>query len=71
MSQNLEARPLRYHLVILCLWEERGGETPVWRFSLEDPQTSERRGFKTLDELTVFLKEWTQKPQPEERPMDG
>ncbi len=71
MSQNLEARPLRYHLVILCLWEERGGETPVWRFSLEDPQTSERRGFKTLDELTAFLWQWTQKLPPEERPMDG
>jgi hypothetical protein len=27
----------------------------VWRFSLQDPRTNERRGFATLEALLIFL----------------
>ena len=57
-------RPTRYHTFVLNLWEEVGA-APAWRCSLEHPLTGERRGFKTVDELAAFLKEWTQKPPPE------
>lgn len=50
MTCNL---PTRYRSYLLRLWAE-GGDT-VWRFSLEDPRTGERRGFADLAELTAFL----------------
>ena len=36
-----------------CAWvlrcrEVPGAETPAWRFSLEDPRTTERHGFASL-----------------------
>jgi hypothetical protein len=34
-----------------------GRETTVWRFSLQDPRTSQRRGFATLEALLVSLHE--------------
>ncbi|MCO6450751.1 MAG: hypothetical protein J5I90_08175 [Caldilineales bacterium] len=56
-------RPLRYQLFILGLWEEparqRGGASD-WRFTLEHPQTAERTGFTSLDDLVVFLHAWLQ-----------
>lgn len=56
------AGPLRYHLVVLCLWQERGAGGPVWRFSLENPQTAERLGFGTLAALGAYLQAWTRDP---------
>jgi hypothetical protein len=51
-------RPPRYHTFLLTLWEERN-EDPnspaMWRFRLEDPRTSQRRGFASLAELISFL----------------
>lgn len=69
MPLNASARPPRYHTFLLRLWEE-GGSAPVWRYSLENPHTGERLGFKTLDELRAFLEEWTQKPPPEKPIID-
>jgi hypothetical protein len=34
-----------------------GRETTVWRFSLQDPRTNQRRGFATLEALLVSLHE--------------
>ena len=51
-------RPSRRHSFILSLWSE-GSPLPnaptVWRYSLEDPHSAQRRGFKDLAELMQFL----------------
>jgi hypothetical protein len=51
------ARPPVYRSYLLRFWEERGDEPapPVWRFSLEDPQTTRRQGFASLSALTDWL----------------
>jgi len=44
------------------MWEERiqdGDGDQIWRFSLEDPSTGQRRGFAHLDALTEFLQHVT------------
>ena len=38
--------------------DSRPGGQPAWRISLEDPNTTERSGFKTLTELNAFLQVW-------------
>lgn len=56
---------LRHHSFILSLWPEGGAlpnGPPVWRYSLQDPLTSQRRGFKELADLVRFLEEWTAVP---------
>ncbi|GIK59057.1 MAG: hypothetical protein HND44_10990 [Chloroflexi bacterium] len=68
----MEQRPYPRHNFILSLWVEGGARPnapPVWRYSLEEPHSSQRRGFKDLAELVRFLEEWTAVP-PEEVPMD-
>ena len=65
MDSKMGKRPYRHHSFILSLWLESGvspHSPPVWRYSLEDPHTSERRGFKNLSELLHYLQEWTQNP---------
>jgi hypothetical protein len=47
-----------YHAYLLRFW--RAAEPPEnglhsWRFSLEDPHTSARRGFQDLNSLLLFL----------------
>ena len=54
--------PPRYHAYLLRFWEERlqaEGDTVIWRFSLEDASSGERRGFASLEGLLVFLQEVT------------
>ena len=55
-SQNKTSRYLSY--VVYC-WQERsvhaGREIMVWRFSLQNPRTNQRRGFATLESLLVSL----------------
>jgi hypothetical protein len=50
-------RPPVYRSFLLRFWEERGAPpgSPVWRFSLEDPQTTHRQGFASLSALTNWL----------------
>jgi hypothetical protein len=48
----------RQRVYILRFWETRSlpPDAPVtWRFSAQDPQTGERRGFADLDGLMAFL----------------
>ncbi len=62
-------RPLRYHSFILTLWQEAGAapdQPQVWRFRLEDPHGTVRRGFKDIAELVRFLEEWTAVPPKKE-----
>jgi hypothetical protein len=45
----------RYISYLLRLWQVRVGGQLVWRTSLENAQTSERRGFANLADLVAFL----------------
>ncbi len=48
----------RYRAYLLRCWAEHGPAAPapaVWRYSLEDPHTGERRGFADLAALLAFL----------------
>lgn len=68
----MDKRPYPRHSFILSLWAEGGARPnalPVWRYSLEDPHSAQRRGFKDLAELVRFLEAWTAVP-PEEPPLD-
>jgi hypothetical protein len=47
-----------YQVYVLRSWQEgppSSGEAAVWRFSLEDPTTRQRRGFADLESLMSFL----------------
>ncbi|MCB0174956.1 MAG: hypothetical protein KDJ97_30895 [Anaerolineae bacterium] len=53
-------KTLPYHAYLLRFWGERihiPEDAVVWRFSLEDPHTGERRGFANLQQLLAFLDE--------------
>lgn len=52
------SRLFRYHVAILCLWEESDVAQSTWRFSLERLQPADRRGFTSLEALTQYLREW-------------
>jgi hypothetical protein len=47
---------LGYRAYLLRLWRETDTR---WRASLEDPHTSERRAFATLEQLLEFLAQET------------
>ena len=52
-------QPPRYRSYLLTCWEERSrdpGAPDLWRFSLKDPNTGQRRGFADLEEMLVFLR---------------
>ena len=54
----------RYLSYLLRLWQESaggspGGEAPLWRASLQSPQSDEPQGFASLADLFVFLEKET------------
>jgi hypothetical protein len=49
-------RPV-YRLYLLRLWQAHSGERVVWRASLEDVHSGERRGFAGLDRMRAFLED--------------
>ena len=49
----------RYISYLLRLWQTTSGDQVVWRASLENSQTGERRGFASLDALLRFLRQTT------------
>lgn len=54
---NLE-RPPRYRAYLLRCWQERSQQPEhlgVWRFSLQEPHSGQRRGFASLEALMAFL----------------
>ena len=58
MEMAIFDKPPRYRSYVLTFWEERSRDPSVpvvWRFSLEDPRTGERRGFGSLEALVVAL----------------
>ena len=55
---NILGEAPRYRAYLLRCWAEHGPSAPapaVWRYSLEDPHTGERRGFPTLAAMVAFL----------------
>ena len=51
------SRGLRYHVVVVCLWQESDGAQMTWRFSLESLRASDRLGFGSLEALVDHLRE--------------
>ena len=50
--------PPRHRTYLLTIWEERSRDSTLptlWRFSLKDPDTGQRRGFARLEEVMAFL----------------
>ena len=65
MKQHTYAATRRRHYFILGLWQEGGatpGASPVWRYSLENPRTAERRGFGDPRDLLALLDQWMALP---------
>jgi hypothetical protein len=54
-----------YLAYLLRIWQVKVAGQLVWRASLEDPHTGERRGFPNLDALIAFLLEQVHHRQPE------
>jgi len=59
----MSANPKKYLAYLLRLWQVDENDRPVWRASLEDPRTGERRGFASLEMLVEFLRDQTGKEQ--------
>ena len=58
--QRPQAPAPRYCSYLLRCWQERSlrqSAAAVWRFSLEDPHTGQRRGFATFEALVAFLRQ--------------
>jgi hypothetical protein len=56
-----------YRVYVLRSWQEGHpscGAPAVWRFSLEDPTTRQRRGFADLESLMRFLAAETARSDP-------
>jgi hypothetical protein len=57
--QDMPTKAPRYLSYVVRCWQEQsvhaGRETIVWRFSLQDARTSQRRAFPTLEALLVSL----------------
>jgi hypothetical protein len=58
----------RYLAYLLRLWQESGGDPPrdppLWRASLERPQSGDRLGFASLADLFAFLDNETGSSSP-------
>ena len=57
--QDIPQKKTRYLSYVVRCWQEHsvhaGREMLVWRFSLQDSRTDQRRGFATLEALLVSL----------------
>jgi hypothetical protein len=53
------AQKQRYLSYLLRLWQTSDGKKHIWRASLQSPNTQERRGFASLEELMDYLETQT------------
>ncbi len=60
-----------YQAYLLRLWQSDTDEGPVWRASMESPQTSERQAFASLEQLFAFLEEETSRHPTRAQSADG
>lgn len=63
-----QTRSPHYRAFLLRIWQERMAETAVWRFSLEDPTSGQRRGFASLAALNTFLSQQIAGNEPPDQP---
>jgi hypothetical protein len=59
----------RYHVYVLRLWcepDDSAAPLALWRFVLDEPQTSQQRGFADFGALVTFLEGELQRPAPPE-----
>ena len=59
MAGGMSSEGRQYISYLLRLWRTKSGDETVWRASLEDSETGERRGFANLDALLAFLRQQT------------
>ena len=54
-----QSRRSRYQAYILRCWEEvdESADLTIWRFSLQDPRSGQRRGFTNLTALVIALQD--------------
>lgn len=52
-------KPSTYHSFLLRIWQTGDEGRCTWRASLERPDTRERHGFATLEQLFDFLRDQT------------
>ncbi len=63
MAEETIRQQRQYLSYLLRLWQASGGSSdplgdpPLWRASLESPQTGARLGFASLEDLLDFLEE--------------
>lgn len=51
---------LKRSIYLLTVWQERTaspGKLAVWRISLEDARTGQKRAFANLEELLIFFQQ--------------
>ena len=57
--KNMQKKKLRYRSYVVNVWQEHskhaGQEVMVWRFSLQNPRTNQRRGFANIESLLIAL----------------
>lgn len=58
MEQD-ETSQAHYQIFLFCIWQEKSflpNDELLWRFSLENPRTTKRIGFKSLEEFVLYLR---------------
>ena len=60
-----------YRTYVLRFWRMRGTGAAGWRASLASPDSGERHGFASLDDLLMFLRQETGAGSGAEDPEEG
>jgi hypothetical protein len=56
MLKKQMSKEMRYpHVLVIRLWREEGNGKPVWRGSVTDVQTGEKRYFQSLPDLAETI----------------
>lgn len=63
-------RKKKYRSYLLRLWLEDTDGKQVWRISLENPFSGERRGFASLKDLCAYLNEKVQEENEKQEVSD-
>ena len=54
-NSDLSASNSSYHAYMLRFWPEQTPNETIWRFTLLDPHSGQRKGFHSLDALFGYL----------------
>ena len=64
-------RESEYRAFMIRLWHVKDVEEAIWRVSVEDVHTGERRGFADLPAFFAFLEEKTAEAPSDENVLDS